>query len=402
MILLFNKMTGNKKILYVITKSNWGGAQRQVFDLATNLPKDKFEVAVALGGRGLLKEKLDGAGIQTISIETMERDVKIFSDLISFFKIVKIIKKENPDIVHAHSPKAGGLSLLAIFILNLFSKLQAKSYKLKAIYTSHGWTFRENRGRLWQILVRVASWFIVALSDKTIVVSEDDKREAADFLGVKEKIVCVQNGIGAINFLEKTEARKKILLNQEKLAPLETPFLTGLADTFWFGVIAELHKNKGLNFAIEAFNKELPAILVIIGEGEERKNLEQLIVKLGLQEKVFLVGQIDNAATLLKAFDVFLLSSTKEGMPYTILEAGAAGRPVIASNVGGVPEIITDMESGILVQAGRPAEIRKAMEFLINNPERRAAFGEALQNTVASKFGLSKMLAQIETLYNSL
>ena len=385
-------MVGKKKILYVITKSNFGGAQRQVFDLATGLSKEKFEVAVALGGKGLLKEKLDAAGIRTISVETLGRDVKIFSDLISFFKIFQIIKKEKPDIVHTHSPKAGGLSLFAVFVLNLFLKLKATgSYKLKAIYTSHGWTFRENRGGLWQILVRLASWLIVALSDKTIVVSEDDKRETSDFLGVKEKIVCIQNGIGTINFLEKVTARKKILPNQEKLT-----------DTFWFGAIAELHKNKGLNFAIEAMDKNLPAILVIIGEGEERKNLEKLIMERGLSEKVFLAGQVDNAATFLKAFDVFLLPSLKEGMPYSVLEAGVAGRPMIASAVGGLPEIISDMESGILVQTGRPAEIKKAMEFLLNNPERRAVFGAALQNVVASKFGLSKMLGQVETLYNSL
>lgn len=373
-------MVGKKKILYVITKSNFGGAQRQVFDLATNLPKDKFEVVVALGGKGLLKEKLGGAGIRTISVETLDRDINIFSDLISFFKIFQIIKKEEPDIVHAHSPKAGGIASLAAFFL-----------KTKVIYTSHGWTFRENRNAAWKLLVRLISWLIVALSDKTIVVSEDDKREATDFLGVKEKIVCIQNGVGTITFLEKIEARKKILSGQEKLA-----------DTFWFGAIAELHKNKGLNFAIEAMDKNLPAILVIIGEGEERKNLEQLITERGLQEKVFLVGQIGNAASFLKAFDVFLLPSLKEGMPYSVLEAGTASRPVIASNVGGLPEIITDMESGILVQTGRPTEIRKAMEFLLNNPERRSAFGEALQNVVASKFGLPKTLSQIETLYNSL
>ena len=373
-------MAGKKKILYIITKSNFGGAQRQVFDLATGLSKEKFEVAVALGGRGLLKEKLDAQGVRTISVETLGRDVKIFNDLISFFKILQIIKKEKPDIVHAHSPKAGGLAALAAFFL-----------KTKVIYTSHGWTFRENRGGLWQILVRLASWLIVALSDKTIVVSEDDKRETSDFLGVKEKIVCIQNGIGTINFLEKVAARKKILPRQEKLT-----------DTFWFGAIAELHKNKGLNFAIEAMDKNFPAISVIIGEGEERENLEKLIMERGLSEKVFLAGQIDNAATLLKAFDVFLLPSFKEGMPYSVLEAGMAGRPTIASSVGGLPEIITDMESGILVQTGRPAEIKKAMEFLLNNPERRAVFGAALQNVIASKFGLFKMLNQIETLYNSL
>lgn len=372
-------MAGEKKILYVITKSNFGGAQRQVFDLATGLPKAQFEVVVVLGGKGLLKEKLDDAGVRTIGVETLSRDIKIFRDLISFFKIFQIIRKEKPDIVHAHSPKAGGLAALAAFFL-----------KTKVIYTSHGWTFRENRNPFWQLLVRLVSWFIVILSDKTIVVSEDDKREATDFLGVKEKIICIQNGIGALDFFEKAEARKKILPNQEKFA-----------DAFWFGAIAELHKNKGLNFAIEAIDKNLPAVLVIVGEGEERKNLEQLIAKRGLVEKVFLAGQIDNAASLLKAFDVFLLPSLKEGMPYSVLEAGAAGQPVIASNVGGLPEIITDMESGILVQTGRPAEIRKAMEFLLNNPERRLAFGEALQKVVVSKFGLSKMLGQIETLYNS-
>lgn len=384
-------MSGKKKILYVITKSNWGGAQRQVFDLATGLPKDKFEVVVALGGQGLLKEKLDRAGIKTISIETLDRDVRIFNDLISFFKILKIIHQEKPAIVHAHSPKAGGLSLSAVFILNLLFKLQVTSYKFCAIYTSHGWAFLEKRPRWWVMTMRFFSWLIILLSHKTIAVSENDKTAVIDFLGAKNKIITISNGISELNFLEKNEARKKILPEQAKLA-----------NTLWFGAIAEFHKNKGLNFAIEALDKNSPAILVIIGEGEERKKLEQLIAWRELKEKVFLVGEIDQAASLLKAFDIYLSSSIKEGMPYAILEAGAAGRPVIASNVGGLSEIITDMESGILIQAGRPAEIKKAMEFLINNPERRAAFGAALQKVVNEKFGLAKMLGQIETLYNSL
>src|SRR3989344_9032655 len=374
-------MTGKKKILYVITKSNWGGAQRQVFDLATNLPEDKFETAVALGGGGLLKEKLDGAGIRTIAVETLGRDIKIFNDLISFFKIFQIIKKEKLDILHLHSSKVGFLGALIGRLLGI----------KKIIYTVHGWMFLEKQPQWWTITMRFFSWLTILLTHKTIAVSENDKNASADFIGVKNKITVIPNGINTINFLEKSEARKKILPNQKTLD-----------GEFWFGTIAELHKNKGLNFAIEALDKNLPAVLVIVGEGEERKNLERLILERELREKVFLVGKIDNTATLLKAFDVFLLPSTKEGMPYSILEAGAAGRPVIASNVGGLPEIITDMESGILVRAGRPAEIRKAMEFLINNPERRAPFGAALQNVITEKFGLSKMLSQIETLYNSL
>ena len=92
-------MARKVKILYLITQAEAGGAQRYIFDLATNLPEDKFETAVALGGGGLLKEKLDGAGIRTIAVETLGRDIKIFNDLISFFKIFQIIKKEKPDII---------------------------------------------------------------------------------------------------------------------------------------------------------------------------------------------------------------------------------------------------------------------------------------------------------------
>ncbi|TSC66824.1 MAG: group 1 glycosyl transferase, partial [Parcubacteria group bacterium Gr01-1014_73] len=241
------------KILYIITKSNLGGAQRQVFDLATGLPKDQFVITVALGGRGLLKDKLDAVGIRTISIETLNRDIQIFNDLISFFKILKIIKKEKPDILHLHSSKIGFLGALAGRLLGV----------KKIIYTVHGWMFLEKQQWWWTAAMRFFSWLTILLTHKTITVSENDKNASADFLGAKDKIIVIPNGIGEINFLEKTEARKKILPEQEKLV-----------EVFWFGTIAELHKNKGLNFAIEAFGKELPAILVIIGEGEQRKNLE--------------------------------------------------------------------------------------------------------------------------------
>ena len=168
-------MTGKKKILYVITKSNWGGAQRQVFDLATNLPEDKFETAVALGGGGLLKEKLDGAGIRTIAVETLGRDIKIFNDLISFFKIFQIIKKEKPDILHLHSSKVGFLGALIGRLLGI----------KKIIYTVHGWMFLEKQPQWWTITMRFFSWLTILLTHKTIAVSENDKNASADFIGVK-------------------------------------------------------------------------------------------------------------------------------------------------------------------------------------------------------------------------
>lgn len=373
-------MEARKKILYLITKSNFGGAQRHVFDLATNLSKDKYDIVVALGGSGLLKTKLESAGIRTISIPSLQRDIKFLNDLHSLFQIFSIIKKEKPDIVHSHSSKAGGLGSFSARILRI----------PKIIFTAHGWPFKEKRGAMWRIGARFFSWLTIILANKTITVSKDDELLALDFVGVNGKIVCVHNGIGSIAFSDKQTARTTLLPNR--------PFLES---EIWIGTISELHKNKGLDFAIRAF-ADLPkssTIFVIISEGEERKKLETLISELNLNNRVFLTGHIDNAATYLQAFDIFTLTSLKEGLSYTVLEAGAAKLAVIASGVGGIPEIISDMSSGILVKPAEPSEIKKAILYLLAHPDRRAIFGRALAKNIAENFSLEKMITQTEMIY---
>lgn len=367
------------KVLYVITKSNWGGAQRYVFDLATGLP-GKFEATVALGGDGPLKTRLEEAGIRTISLPFLARDVKLFSDFFVLTKLISLFKKERPDVIHLNSSKIGGLGALAGRIAKVPN----------IIFTAHGWAFREDwRSALERTVIKFLSWLTILWSHSVITVSERDYKEAMDFPFVKKKIILIHNGISETEFFSQNEARK--ILNEKDAE-----------NTLWIGTIGELHKNKGHKYAIEAMaaiQSKHDVLFFIIGEGEERPALEKMIQDLGLQSKIILLGNKKSASTLLSAFDIFLFPSVKEGLPYTILEAGLASIPVIASAVGGIPEVITDMESGILVRPKNSEEIVKAFDFLLSRKKDAASFGKKLRASVKKNFSFKKMLRETIAAY---
>ncbi|MBI5045506.1 MAG: glycosyltransferase, partial [Candidatus Niyogibacteria bacterium] len=306
-----------KKVLFIITKSNWGGAQRNVYDLATNLPSDFFEPVVALGGNGELKEKLEHAGIQTIALPRLGRDINMVDDIAVFFLLISLFKKEQPDVVHLHSSKVGGLGTLAARLAGV----------KKIVFTAHGWAFNEPRFFLTRAAIWIASWFTALFAHRVIVIT---KKEYAQTLSMPfvsaDKVSYIPNGIGEIDFLQREKAREEILSAFTTKPPSEA---------IWIGTISELTKNKGLAYAIDAiaqlsrregrpFAKEpsfAKFIFVIIGEGEERKALEKQIADNNLSDTVFLVGRKKDAKTLLKAFDIFTLTSLKEGLPYALLEA---------------------------------------------------------------------------------
>lgn len=371
-----------KKILYIITKSNWGGAQKHVFDLATNFSQKDFDVVVALGGDGELKEKLQKENIKTISIQNLRRDVNVFSDFKVFVDLLKIIREEKPDILHVHSSKIGGLGTFA----GRISKVK------KIIFTAHGWPFAEDRNFIQKILIKLLSWLTVVFSQKTIVVSKKDKEIIENFPFVKHKLEIIYNSIQKIDFKTKEEARNTLLKEQKN-------------DFLWIGTISELHKNKGLKYAIKAIDflvnrKDEKIIFVIIGEGEKRKSLEKLINERSLENNVFLVGHKNEASKLLKAFDIFLLSSTKEGFPYAILEAGSANIPVVATKVGGIPEIILNDQTGILVRTKDPKDIASAIIHLLKNLSKQRIIKNNLTKKIGKDFNLEKMIDQTEKVYS--
>jgi len=369
-----------RKILFIITKANWGGAQKYVFDLATSL--NDFEVKVVHGEPvGELTKKLKNAGIKTIPIGNLERDISFFKELKAAWSLFKILKSEKPDIIHLNSTKIGGLGA---FIGRLVGVE-------KIIFTAHGWAFNEDRVFWQKLLIKILSWKTILLNHKTIVLSQKEYDQVIHWPFVtKNKLELIHNGIKPINFLDKTSARNyfnTIITNQDKVV----------------GTISELHKNKGLKYAIKAIaeiSKQIKNIkFIIIGEGEEKPKLEKYIEQQGLENKVFLVGQVSEASRYLKAFDVFLLSSVKEGFPFVLLEAGLAKLPIISTRVGGIPEIIEDNKTGVLIENKDSKEITKSLETLIENEKLQKTYGQALNNKITKDFSFEQILEKTRELY---
>ncbi len=371
------------KVCYVITKGNWGGAQKYVWSLATSLPKDKYDVVVITGEGNILKEKLEKSGIKTYVLQNLKRDISLVAEIKSFWSLFKIIRKEHPKVIHLNSPKASGLGSLAGRIL----------FVPQIIQTVHGFTWNEDRSILSKALVVFFSWLTIILCHKTITIAPQEERQAKNLPLVRDtKIVLIRNGIEKINFKERNTARTEIISLCKKDVPL---------NALWIGTIAELHKNKGLEYAIEAVSKiTKPFIFFVLGGGEEKESLEKLILKLGLKDKIFLVGFVDGANQYLKAFDIFTLTSIKEGLPYTLLEAGGAELPTIASNVGGIPDIVENGVSGILTTKTRVGEITRAIEYLMDNPDKRDLYAKNLKQKVEKDFSMEQMLEKTLKIYN--
>lgn len=367
------------KVMYAITKGNWGGAQQYVYTLATSMPEDTYDVVVVCGEGQILEEKLKGKGIKVYKLDSMVRDVKIFKEWKAFLELLSIIKKESPDVLHLNSSKMGGLGGLAGRLARV----------PKILFTAHAWAFNESRPWIQKKIIMFLHWLTVIFSHTTLAVSRKTKKDIDSLPFMRDKVFVVHNGIGKVDHVTKKTAQSIIT---KKTGTKPTPIM--------IGTVSELHKNKGLNFLIEAVKDLDEEVSVyIIGDGEEMNSLENKIEKLGLENKIYLTGRIEDAKTLLKAFDIFTLTSITEALPGVILEAGLASLPIVATRVGGVPEIIENGKSGILISPSKVNEINIALKYLISKPEKRKEFGKEIKNSVEKNFSLEKMIERTKRFY---
>lgn len=309
-----------KKVLFFITKSNFGGAQRYVYDLATHLPKESYEPVVCFGNTDNsgspsqgLAPMLTEAGIRTLSIRSLGRDIALSADIRSFFALWRILKLERPDILHLNSSKAGALGAFA-------GRLARIS---RIVFTAHGWPFKEHRALLWRAGVYGASWITALLSHRVICVSNDDLSYARTMPFIKSKAVCIYNGID-----QSAAFGSGAIIRDE--------FPKGVHIT---GTIGELTSNKNQRELIERAHRTPDMYVALVGDGELREDLAHLIKEYGLEQRVKMFGFLP-ALDVLKGFDTFALPSKKEGLPYVLLEARCAGLPIEAHPVGGVAEIL--------------------------------------------------------------
>lgn len=370
-----------KNILFAITKGNWGGAQRYVFDLASNLPRDRFNVSVLCGAGEGLAAKLKEKNIRVISMGSLNRDVRIVKDAETFVAFYKLLLAERPDILHLNSSKIGLIGAITGRLAGV----------PKIIFTGHGWAWNEDRNFFSKILFTFGHWLTIKLSHTTIAVCEKVRNEIIRLPLVAETgVTVIHNGVADIEYLERFSARG--LIGGE------------ISEKFWVGAIAELHRNKGLDVLIAAFARvsetHPDTALIIIGEGEERKRLETLIQKLHLSKKIHLLGFQENAGKFLKSFDVFVLASRTEAFPYVLLEAGLAQLPVVATQVGGIPESVSNGKSGLLVEADNAPALSDALNELLGDTAKAAILGHNLRKTVEEKFSVGTMVQKTMNVYN--
>jgi glycosyltransferase involved in cell wall biosynthesis len=392
-----------KKILFIITKSNWGGAQRYVYDLATALPPEQFEVAVAFGGTGVagaapgrLAQQLHEQNIRTIFIPELGRDISTSNDWRAFRALVQICKHEKPDVVHLNSSKVGGIGALAARSASWRSR---KSIKI--IFTSHGLAYDEDRSRLARAGIWLATWATFVLCTHVIVISKDTYRRARALPFCARKIHLIYNGLPKLHFLNKTEARKELAARFN----LGSPELRLNLAAPWIGTLGELTKNKGLRYLVGAASllrkKEIHFVMCIVGEGEERQSLEDAIRENKLEDCVHLAGFMPEGHTYLKAFDIYTLTSVKEGLPYVLLEAGQAGLAVIASKIPGNVDIVDENISGLLFESKNKEQLATKLELLIKNSELRTKCAEQLGRKVEAEFTLARMVEKTIATYIS-
>jgi glycosyltransferase involved in cell wall biosynthesis len=314
------------KDLICITHGNIGGATNFVFWLAKGLKERGVEVKVGFGEGDYLKEKLEKEKIEFVNFKWLKRTHNPLSNLFFIFEIKKFLDKEKFDVCHFNSTNA------------LFGAISAKisKSKSKTVFTIHGLSILDPNyeKNFW---LKPIYWlifkFLLSFVDVPVFVSKKNLEDAKKLKLVKDGVV-IYNGIIEPEFLEREIARKFF---EEKIK-------IDLKDKFLIGSIGRLDYQKNYEFLINVFPEILKikpeAIAIIVGEGPERKKLENLIEKANLKEKIFLIGELKDASKYLKAFDLFILSSRYEGLSITLIEALFAQIPILTSDVGGNKEIV--------------------------------------------------------------
>jgi len=372
------EVTQKQRILYIVTLAWWGGSQRYVFDMALAAKEQGHSVAV-MSQEGELTDRLQAAGIETFIVPEFERNVDILVEVRAFFRVFHLIKKFRPDVLHVNSSKAAGLGGLSARVLNV----------PRIIFTAHGWAFNENRPDWQKKIIWLLHYATVLLSDTTICVSRSIAHGARNMPFVQSRLIVIHNGVEPGVCLSREESR--FLLAPHISFPI------------WIGTVAELHPNKRLETLVRAFGNIADAYpdvtLMLVGGGSERVMLEELVRHLDLESRVRLRGHVENASSYLAAFDIFALPSRTEALGYVLLEAGLAGLPVVASNVGGIPEIVEDGRTGMLFTSGDVEGLETALRAYLESPELRLRMGRALKEHVEMHFSKDRMVRATLSLY---
>jgi glycosyltransferase involved in cell wall biosynthesis len=366
------------KVLQMIDRSFLGGGQTNLLSLARFLDRGRFDIAVCSRGGGPLADTLREEGIPHFPIAFSKLFRKhIVKDLIS------LLNSQNFDILHTHGGVAG-------FYGRWSAHKCARS--IRVVHTLHGIHYLHYRNFFLKHFFIYLERKLSHYSDAVIFVSYADREMGRRFQLVPEsKQIVIKNGIDFKAF--EAEA-----LCIEKAEGLELDSSVPIV-----GTVARLHRQKGLPYLIKAAGRIREAIpdakVWIVGGGSLFHKFRKLKKKLGLENTIQLLGERKDIAPLLSRFDVFVLPSLWEGLPYSLMEAAALARPVVATEIAGVAELIKHGETGLLVPVKDSNRLAHSVIRLLQEKEYAARLGQNLKNSVRQQYTLSQMVQKIQDLY---
>jgi glycosyltransferase involved in cell wall biosynthesis len=365
------------KVLEMIDQPFLGGGQANLLSLARFLDKALFDVSVCCREGGPLVEEVDKSGLKHYPIPFHKKiDPRVVGD------IVRLLRENHFDILHTHGGVAG-----------LYGRCAGRRCRVPVIiHTLHGIHYLHYRNPLWRYVFVLLERYFSAWTDALVLVSQADRHIGLKKrLAAPEKMFVIENGIDFSAY--SVEVKKDPVLREFGITSAR-PLV---------GTVARLHRQKGLCYLVEAARKislRYPDLAVLIaGEGPERRRLERLIKRTGLTRSVLLLGERKDAARILSSFDIFVLPSLWEGLPYALIEAGACGKAVVASDIEGIKEIIKDGETGVLFDPKDSAALAESIIRLQEDERFRDRIGGNLRRAVRSRFALSRMVRQTQDLY---
>lgn len=362
------------RIMYVITRSEWGGAQAHLFELIKYQAQNGADVLVIVGNEGKFSEKiLSVPNVELRIISTLQRNINILRDIRSIIEMKSILKNFQPNILHLHSSKAGTIGRVA-----------ALGLPTKVIFTAHGWAFTDGvssgKQRIYKLIERILN----RITDKTILVSRYDYNLGirAKVIKNNQKAIVIYNGVEEVVNIEK----------RKKLKDTKT-ILT---------MTARFDQQKNQELLVRALTEVKSDVLVrFIGDGPSLDYVRGLATELRVKNKIEFLGYRSDVDELLQKTDIFILITNWEGLPISILEAMRYGIPTIASNVGGINEEIETGISGTLVK-NNIQEVAMAIDELANNDELQNKFSINSISQVNKKFKLSQMNILTSELYRDI
>ncbi|MDR1942282.1 MAG: glycosyltransferase family 4 protein [Endomicrobium sp.] len=372
------------KVCYIITKLELGGAQKVALYTAGNLDKSRFCQFMISGSGGALDAQASKQ-VRLISFPFLVRQISPLKDLKALFAIYKVLKKEKPDIVHTHSSKAG-----------ILGRIAAKLAAIKTIiHTIHGYGFNETQPKPVKYFYILLEKFCAHLTDRLIAVSKEDIKKGIFYkIAKEEKFVLIRAGIDIDyykNYIPDPFFRKSLGIS---------------ADAKIITTIGPFKPQKNLKDFIEAANITLKtiaqAVFLIVGDGELRKQIESQIASYGLQNKILLLGWRSDIAKILRASDLYVMTSLWEGLPCTIIEAMCCAVPVIANGVDGVKEIISEAVNGYKTQPYHYQDTAAKITELLKNETLLKDMGVNAKNSITEEFDINYALKRHEALYESL